>query len=974
MSKGKRIFLTVVGVAAVVAVIVLVSKLTGGDENFSEKYEGANLETDGEFERTDTYAAYLKTHEGAARPQGDEIVVDLAKFNKDTAENTEILTDYQGEAAVLYQGDGGYTEWQVTIPETGLYRAYIEYYPVESRGVGMERSFLINGELPFSGSDALTFTRRWADATAVITDNQGNDRRPSQTETPAWCSAYFTDYMGYYTDPYEYYFEAGTNTIALDAVNEPMAIRKISVCPVEDTMTYQEYLAACPQVSGGEDYFNEVQGEASTVRSAQSLYARSDHASANTVPYSVTQTKLNYGGGEQWKVAGQWIEWDITVPADGFYNITVKGRQSYNRGRVSNRAVYIDGVIPFEELSAVAFPYSTEWTNVTFADAEGNPYDIYLTAGTHTLRMEVTMGELGNILNELQDSVIRMNDMYRTILVYTGATPDKNRDYDLDKVYPEVMEAMDIEYKRLYKIIDEYVAYTGELSGDIANVQKLAKQMETFMKKPEKISKQFATFKSNISSVGTSIMTLAEAPLDVDLITVTGVNAQPKEIETGFLKSAGHTIRSFIASFTVDYDALGNVYDDEEAITVWITTGRDQSNVLKALVDDVFTPTTGIPVNIKLVQGTGMVLNATLAGTGPDIAIYMAQGDPVNYALRNAAEKINQFEGWEEVLAEYPASAVAPYWFEGDLYGIPLTHIYNVMFYRTDILEELGVEAPDTWDDLIDIMPTLQQNNLEVAVPSTERQISGTTNPDLSTFIALLYQNGGSMYNETLTKSTLASEAGVKAFEMYTSFYSDYGLPVAYDFANRFRSGEMPIGMQDYNTYNNLAVFAPEIRGLWEFALIPGTEQEDGTIDRSASSWGNASMMLKKDDRSAEMTQNCWEFMKWWANSETQTRYGRELEAVMGTAARYETANMVSFEELPWSVDEMAVLREQWSWTEQVPEIPGGYFVTRHVTNAARKVYNEKMDPRETLLDYVDTINDEITKKREEFGLTIEIE
>ncbi len=974
MSKGKRIFLTVVGVAAVVAVIVLVSKLTGGDENFSEKYEGANLETDGEFERTDTYAAYLKTHEGAARPQGDEIVVDLAKFNKDTAENTEILTDYQGEAAVLYQGDGGYTEWQVTIPETGLYRAYIEYYPVESRGVGMERSFLINGELPFSGSDALTFTRRWADATAVITDNQGNDRRPSQTETPAWCSAYFTDYMGYYTDPYEYYFEAGTNTIALDAVNEPMAIRKISVCPVEDTMTYQEYLAACPQVSGGEDYFNEVQGEASTVRSAQSLYARSDHASANTVPYSVTQTKLNYGGGEQWKVAGQWIEWDITVPADGFYNITVKGRQSYNRGRVSNRAVYIDGVIPFEELSAVAFPYSTEWTNVTFADAEGNPYDIYLTAGTHTLRMEVTMGELGNILNELQDSVIRMNDMYRTILVYTGATPDKNRDYDLDKVYPEVMEAMDIEYKRLYKIIDEYVAYTGELSGDIANVQKLAKQMETFMKKPEKISKQFATFKSNISSVGTSIMTLAEAPLDVDLITVTGVNAQPKEIETGFLKSAGHTIRSFIASFTVDYDALGNVYDDEEAITVWITTGRDQSNVLKALVDDVFTPTTGIPVNIKLVQGTGMVLNATLAGTGPDIAIYMAQGDPVNYALRNAAEKINQFEGWEEVLAEYPASAVAPYWFEGDLYGIPLTHIYNVMFYRTDILEELGVEAPDTWDDLIDIMPTLQQNNLEVAVPSTERQISGTTNPDLSTFIALLYQNGGSMYNETLTKSTLASEAGVKAFEMYTSFYSDYGLPVAYDFANRFRSGEMPIGMQDYNTYNNLAVFAPEIRGLWEFALIPGTEQEDGTIDRSASSWGNASMMLKKDDRSAEMTQNCWEFMKWWANSETQTRYGRELEAVMGTAARYETANMVSFEELPWSVDEMAVLREQWSWTEEVPEIPGGYFVTRHVTNAARKVYNEKMDPRETLLDYVDTINDEITKKREEFGLTIEIE
>ena len=132
MSKGKRIFLTVVGVAAVVAAFVLVSKLTGGTKNFSEKYEGVNLETeDGEFEREGTYAVYLNDHKDSSKPQGEEIVVDLAAYNKDNAENTEILTDYQGEATVLYQGDGGYTEWQVTVPEAGLYRMYIEYYPVE---------------------------------------------------------------------------------------------------------------------------------------------------------------------------------------------------------------------------------------------------------------------------------------------------------------------------------------------------------------------------------------------------------------------------------------------------------------------------------------------------------------------------------------------------------------------------------------------------------------------------------------------------------------------------------------------------------------------------------------------------------------------------------------------------------------------------------------------------------------------------
>ena len=91
----------------------------------------------------------------------------------------------------------------------------------------------------------------------------------------------------------------------------------------------------------------------------------------------------------------------------------------------------------------------------------------------------------------------------------------------------------------------------------------------------------------------------------------------------------------------------------------------------------------------------------------------------------------------------------------------------------------------------------------------------------------------------------------------------------------------------------------------------------------------------------------------------------------MGSSARFQTANKVAFEGLPWSADEADILREQWSWTEQVPEIPGGYFVTRHITNAARRIYNESQDPRETLLDYTDTINEEITKKRIEFGLEV---
>ena len=175
----------------------------------------------------------------------------------------------------------------------------------------------------------------------------------------------------------------------------------------------------------------------------------------------------------------------------------------------------------------------------------------------------------------------------------------------------------------------------------------------------------------------------------------------------------------------------------------------------------------------------------------------------------------------------------------------------------------------------------------------------------------------------------------------------------------------MPLGIADYSNFNTLAVFAPEIKGLWEFDLIPGVKDEEtGEINRSVQSWGQCSMLL----RSTKDKEKAWEFLKWWASAETQVRFGRELESVMGESARYATANTVAFDQLSWSSKEAEKLKEQWKWAFGMPEIAGGYYTPRHITNAIRKVMNDNEDPRETLLDYVITINKEIKHKREEFG------
>lgn len=981
--RKKRIIIAVVAAAVIVLAVVLVSMR--GVENFYDKYAGTDLTVDVEgMEREGTYTGYLNSHTDAVCPAQ---TVDVDLFQYDATGEVEVRDDVEGADQALYTGTGSQVTWKVDIPETGFYNVAIEYLVPESRGVAAERAFFVNGAIPFEDARNLAFTRIWKDGGEVRVDNQGNQIRPVQVEEFNWQSTYFRDNMGYIIEPYRFYLEQGVNEISLEAENEPMILRKMTVCPVENLDTYEQYAAKQPNITNSatlNNYVQVIQGEDSTRRSESSLYAKYDRSSPTTTPNSVTNTVLNYVGGETWRSSGQWIEWEVEVPEDGYYNIMVKGRQNYSRGSVSNRIIYIDGEIPFREMKEVPFEYSNDWKNQSLSDAEGNAYRFYLTAGKHTIRLEASLGGLGAILEELEDSTYRLNQIYRKVLVYTGANPDQYRDYNIDRNYPEIIEAMDLESKRLFKIVDDMVAYSGQKADNIASAQTVAQQLERFCKKPQKISLEFVTFKDNITALGTASLNMADTKLDVDYLVVSGDGASFKKDKANFFTKIWHEAKSFVASFTVDYNSVGDVYEegsDEDIVKVWILTGRDQGTILKSMVDDSFTPDTGVKVNVEIVDPSAL-LNAVLAGRGPNVVLSVGADQPVNYALRNAAEDITQFEGWEEVLSHYTPSSYEQYGLDGHIYAIPETQTFNVMFYRTDVLEELELEVPNTWQEFIEMLPTIQGNNLSVGIPTAAGSSSTATAstavasnaPDLSLYFTLLYQYGGDMYNERGTKTTVDDEAGVKAFDDYIRYFNDYGLPTIYDFVSRFRSGEMPIGIAAYSTYNTLMVSAPEIRGLWDFTLIPGTEYTaaDGTtyIDRSDFITGNATMMIRTEDE--ELRKKSWEFMKWWASIDTQTRFGREIEALLGSSARYATANKDAFSQLSWSNDDIEVLSAQWDQTVGIREVPGGYYTGRHITNAIRKVINDKDDSRETIIDYSIKIDEEIIKKRTEFGMPLE--
>ena len=965
MQRKTRRIIILISALAVIALIVLL--VTRGREDFSAKYAGdewqraRNVDSGG----GKTYTEYLNEHpDGLSARQS--VSVDVSDFSGEGEKR-----DADGRACVM-NGDGETTTWQVEVPETGWYNIRLDYLTTPARGVDIERALKIDGALPFQGAGTLQFSRLWTDGGEIKQDNQGNQIRPTQVEVYDWQSVYCKDDMGYHVEPYRFWLEQGAHTLSLEALNEPMLIGGIELLPVQVFPTYAEYLAgfgsnAANAVQAG--YVDIIEAESATLRSAPSLYARYDHSSPATNPNSLARTVLNYIGGDPWNAAGEWIQWEFDAPEDGWYNITIKARQQYQRGAISCRSVYIDGEIPFDTLQSITFAYDTSWKLYTLKDDDGKALRFYFTKGTHTIRLEATLGEMGSILERMKDSINRLNYIYRQILVLTGVNPDRFRDYKLDDVYPDEIAAMDLESRILYQLVDDTVRITGQKSDRIAVAQTLAVQLEQFVKHNERITQSFGNFKDNITSLGTSLQNMSETKLDIDQIIISADGAKLPKVHDGGLNKLWHEIKACAASYFVDYNSLGNKYDenDENLIEVWIVTGRDQSTILKTMVDDDFTPKHGINVNVKLVAADAL-LTAVVAGNGPDVVLSVDSWFAANYAMRNAVEDLTQFSDFDEVTKVFLNSAIVPLSYNDGtstgVYGLPETQVFSLLFYREDILDDLGLSVPDTWDELIAMLPTIQGKNMTVGIAYPD-----ISNVDMSVFNSLIYQNGGQIYDADAKKTLIDSEAGVAAFKLYTGLYNDYGLPTVFDFVSRFRSGEMPIGISPYTTYNTLAVSAPEIRELWDFTLFPGTVRPDGEINRSVHSSGACCMIIATDND--KVRNNAWEFIKWWVSTDSQVRFGRELESVLGSSARYATANTSALDQLAWSGAQLSVLHEQQKWTVGFREIAGGYSTTRHMTNAVRRVINTKEDPRETLLTYARTINEEIKIKRQEFGLSV---
>ncbi len=915
------------------------------------------------------YFSYIAS-KPAVFPADTNITIQASNYSMIEGDQ-EVLDMYEGVSNPLLTLESGSVTWHVNVPNEGFYNIIVNYFPYEGKSSSVERVLYLNGEVPFDGANNIVFHRLWASGGDVKIDIHGNDIRPSQVETPFWTSDFVKDSIGYVNEPYTFYFEEGINSITLESVREPLLIDTIELVSIKERKTYEEVY----QMYQSEGYdvvdsdYLMIQAEDVSYTTSPTLYPLNDRTSPLTMPSDPALIKLNTIGGANWRVSGDKMTWTLDVEESGLYAISMRVKQKLASGMNVSRNIYIDGEIPFEEMENYQFPFSSEWRIQTLG-TEKEPYLFYLEEGTHEITMEVSLGEYGPLIAQIQNSINNLNKLYREILVYTGPEPDPYRDYELEKRVANLVERLNTELENLSSIRERIVEISGSKSEKTGILDTVILQLEDFVVKPREIHKNLSNYSANISSLGTLVILLSEQPLEIDYFVVHQPDIKLPQNKASWARRMIFSIRAFIASFTTDYASIGQTETGEinETIEVWLSVGKDQANILRKLIDESFTPEFGVQVDLKLVNAA-VLLPATLAGEGPDVAMNVGYNIPVNYAMRNAVYDLSEFDDFDEVQDRFMDSAMVGFEYEGGYYSLPEQQIFLMMFYRTDIFEEIELEVPNTWDDVIAMIPDLQKHNLEFYLPVPITQGAVINLPANPIFSTMFYQNDGEFYINGNKESGFNEGMGPEIFETWTQFYTDYSFPVEANFVNRFRSGQMPIGVTYYNVYNTLSVFAPEIRGKWDFTAVPGTEYLDEfnetQIRRDTVSTTTGVMIM---DQSSKKDAS-WEYLKWWTSTDVQVQFGREMEGILGAAARYPTANVEALSQLPWTVQEYQKLQDQWAWVQGIPEVPGGYMTGRHLDNAFRLVINEFSNPRETIYDYVQTINEEIEKKRREFDL-----
>ncbi len=207
------------------------------------------------------------------------------------------------------------------------------------------------------------------------------------------------------------------------------------------------------------------------------------------------------------------------------------------------------------------------------------------------------------------------------------------------------------------------------------------------------------------------------------------------------------------------------VANDVEVLHWWTSGG--EAAALNVLKDDLETGGVGW-TDMPVAGGGGSdamtVLRARVTAGDPPTAVQMLGFSIQDWAGEGALANLNDLateQGWNDVV---PAALQRFSTFEGNWVAAPVNvHSTNWVWANTSLMEELGLEQPETWEDFVAAMQTAQDAGY-VALAH-----GGQAWQDATVFDSMVMGAGGPEFYQAsmvdLDADALGSDTMVEAFQ-----------------------------------------------------------------------------------------------------------------------------------------------------------------------------------------------------------------
>lgn len=867
--------------------------------------------------------------------------------------------DYAHAAKVLDLTVNDVAEMTLSVPQDGLYQLGFDYLSYDDSVMPIEFALEVDGAYPFYECRNVALQVTWVPKAEATFDRYGDEIVTVPNKLVRWERAFLHDSSFRRSQPLLLQLTEGEHTVRI-------AVNSGTFCLGGLVLAQPEQIAAYTgsQAASGEAII-EIQGEDFTFTNDSSIHALMEYDTRIT-PYEIKDTVLNTLDSDSFNTAGQTVSYTVPVTQAGYYYIGMNYRQSDKSDFPVFVDVRVDGQIPSTAFQSYAMDSSTKYDRHTLEDADKNKLSVYLEPGEHTVSFTISQEPINYILEELEMIMSGVNDLALEITKVAGTNSDKYRDLQLSRYIPGLEDTLYGYANRLLELEKSALPYAGGADNVaiMASMVIAAEQLISLAENPDEIPYRIGELSSSTNSVNqylaNTIDALMKNGLAIDRIWVYQDGAKLPKAPNFFQRLWMSIVRFFVSFTDQSYSAS---HTDPDHLQVWVNRSSQYVQVMQKMIDEHFTPATGIEVDISIMPDQYKLVLANSSGNQPDVATGINYTIPYELAVRGALVDMTQFADFRQAASVYEPGFFLTGTIGDAVYSMPETMNFWVLVYRTDVLDKLGLPIPDTMQDVVDMLPELQMRGLNFYYPTAGmramRNFHGTT--------PLIVQNGGYLYYGNAQDGTaLGTEESVTGFTQLTDLFTVYDMPVDIDnFYQHFRNGDLPIGIADYGTYNLLTNAAPELDGSWDISVVPGTVKQDGTVDRSTCGCAESSVIFKSG---ADREAMAWEFIKWWSSTEVQAEFGQSMQIIYGDEYMWTTANMEAFSQLPIDQDHKEVILEFAKNVVDVARVPGTYMLEREISNAFNSIVVDGEDERERIDQAVKTINREIERKLEEFG------